>query len=318
MPSPRRSMRWSSGTPKPRVLPVPVRAWPMTSSPASASGSVSSWMAKVRSIPAVASADTISGATPRSAKVGAPSRDGEFGVGSEASSGVAAAMSSGAGSVTEAGMSVVEVLRGLPFSRLVCARRTGWLDHPGPEGPDVGVGRRRGGRTGRVPARAVSRPAGPGALARPRTERSTMLPPPGRDPRPPGPPRPRVIVRDRPRAAVPSIGRRERPGLRAGPRGRRGRRRSGRGRPRAPRRGGSSTTSPPRRIRSPRESGSPAGPPPGRRTVRRNSGRWRRTSSPIRGSVTGSPSPPAACSARPSPRRRSWSPRPHPPRRSRR
>ena len=44
--------RCSSGTPKPRVLPVPVRAWPMRSSPASASGSVSSWMANVRTIPA--------------------------------------------------------------------------------------------------------------------------------------------------------------------------------------------------------------------------------------------------------------------------
>ena len=37
--------RCSSGTPKPRVLPVPVFAWPMMSLPARASGSVSSWMA---------------------------------------------------------------------------------------------------------------------------------------------------------------------------------------------------------------------------------------------------------------------------------
>ena len=48
--------RCSSGTPKPSVLPMPVRAWPMMSSPASASGRVSSWMAKVRTMPASASA----------------------------------------------------------------------------------------------------------------------------------------------------------------------------------------------------------------------------------------------------------------------
>ena len=49
---------------------MPVRAWPMMSSPASASGSVSSWMANVRTMPASASAATISGRTPSSAKVG--------------------------------------------------------------------------------------------------------------------------------------------------------------------------------------------------------------------------------------------------------
>ncbi len=38
-------MRCSSGTPKAKVLPMPVRAWPMRSSPASASGRVSSWIA---------------------------------------------------------------------------------------------------------------------------------------------------------------------------------------------------------------------------------------------------------------------------------
>ena len=68
--------RCSSGTPKPSVLPMPVRAWPMTSSPASASGRVSSWMANVRTMPASASACTISGRTPSSAKVGESSLDG--------------------------------------------------------------------------------------------------------------------------------------------------------------------------------------------------------------------------------------------------
>ncbi len=40
-----RRRRCSIGTPKPRVLPVPVRAWPMRSWPASAIGRVSSWIA---------------------------------------------------------------------------------------------------------------------------------------------------------------------------------------------------------------------------------------------------------------------------------
>ena len=54
--------RCSSGTPNPKVLPIPVRAWPMRSSPARASGSVSSWMAKVRSMPIVGeSADDVRG-----------------------------------------------------------------------------------------------------------------------------------------------------------------------------------------------------------------------------------------------------------------
>lgn len=71
VPSPGTSTRCSSGTPKPSVLPMPVRAWPIRSSPAMASGRVSSWMANVRSMPASASARTISGLTPNSAKVGA-------------------------------------------------------------------------------------------------------------------------------------------------------------------------------------------------------------------------------------------------------
>lgn len=50
VPSPE-VMRCSSGTPKANVLPMPVRAWPITSSPSSASGRVSSWIAKGRLMP---------------------------------------------------------------------------------------------------------------------------------------------------------------------------------------------------------------------------------------------------------------------------
>lgn len=50
VPSPE-VMRCSSGTPKANVLPMPVRVWPITSSPSSASGRVSSWIAKGRLMP---------------------------------------------------------------------------------------------------------------------------------------------------------------------------------------------------------------------------------------------------------------------------
>jgi len=59
---------------------MPVRAWPITSSPASASGRVSSWIANVRSIPAAPSARTISSRTPSSANVGESSRTGGTGL----------------------------------------------------------------------------------------------------------------------------------------------------------------------------------------------------------------------------------------------
>ena len=52
------------GTPNAKVLPMPVRAWPITSSPASASGRVSSCIAKGRSMPFSANARTISSRTP--------------------------------------------------------------------------------------------------------------------------------------------------------------------------------------------------------------------------------------------------------------
>ncbi len=92
---------------------MPVRAWPMTSSPARASGSVSSWIAKVRSMPFAASASTISGATPSSANVGESSD--EFVV----ATAVVAISSAGSGSVVGVSFSV---LSGLPSSRLMHAR----------------------------------------------------------------------------------------------------------------------------------------------------------------------------------------------------
>ena len=85
--------RCSSGTPKPRVLPMPVRAWPIRSCPASAIGRVSAWMAKVRSMPDVGQGvdDPRVGAS--SPKVGAWARRGVRGqrVGDRASSGSIAA-----------------------------------------------------------------------------------------------------------------------------------------------------------------------------------------------------------------------------------
>ena len=63
-----RRPRCSSGTPKPRVLPVPVRAWPMRSWPASAIGRVSSWIANGWMMPTSARAATISGCTSKSRK----------------------------------------------------------------------------------------------------------------------------------------------------------------------------------------------------------------------------------------------------------
>jgi len=60
-------MASSSGTPKPRVLPVPVLAWPMMSCRDRATGSVIAWMGNGWVMPASASAWTISGRTSKSA-----------------------------------------------------------------------------------------------------------------------------------------------------------------------------------------------------------------------------------------------------------
>ena len=51
--------RCSGGMPKPRVLPVPVLAWPMRSVPARASGRVSSWIGKAVMMPSAARASTV-------------------------------------------------------------------------------------------------------------------------------------------------------------------------------------------------------------------------------------------------------------------
>ena len=68
LPSATFLMFCSSGTPKPSVLPVPVRAWPMRSCPASAIGSVIVWIAKGAVMPTAASASTVSGRAPIAAK----------------------------------------------------------------------------------------------------------------------------------------------------------------------------------------------------------------------------------------------------------
>jgi hypothetical protein len=61
-------MRWSTGTPKARVLPVPVLAWPMMSAPPSATGMVEAWMGNGSLIPSASSAVTMCWATPSAAK----------------------------------------------------------------------------------------------------------------------------------------------------------------------------------------------------------------------------------------------------------
>ncbi|QES19957.1 hypothetical protein DEJ46_13285 [Streptomyces venezuelae] len=57
------------GRPKPRVLPVPVLAWPMTSVPVRATGRVISWMGKGLTIPTASRASAVSGRIPSSRKV---------------------------------------------------------------------------------------------------------------------------------------------------------------------------------------------------------------------------------------------------------
>src|SRR5689334_16525476 len=55
--------------PKPRVLPVPVRAWPIRSVPSRATGSVISWIGNGSTMLTRSSASQISGSTPSSRKV---------------------------------------------------------------------------------------------------------------------------------------------------------------------------------------------------------------------------------------------------------
>ena len=63
------STSWTIGMPKASVLPVPVRAWPMRSTPASASGRHRVWMGKGCSIPTRANEVNVVGMAPRSAKL---------------------------------------------------------------------------------------------------------------------------------------------------------------------------------------------------------------------------------------------------------
>src|SRR5690606_5164755 len=58
--------RWTTGMPNPKVLPVPVFAWPITSWPGSEMGIVCSWMGKASSMPLPESCSTMSGSTERS------------------------------------------------------------------------------------------------------------------------------------------------------------------------------------------------------------------------------------------------------------
>ncbi len=62
-------MRCSRLTPKASVLPVPVRAWPIMSVPATAIGIASDWIGKGCTMPSLARASVISGMTPRSPNV---------------------------------------------------------------------------------------------------------------------------------------------------------------------------------------------------------------------------------------------------------
>ena len=64
------TMRWRIGTPNPRVLPVPVLAWPMMSWPPRATGRVIAWMGNGVTMLIAVSAATMSGWTSKSAKVG--------------------------------------------------------------------------------------------------------------------------------------------------------------------------------------------------------------------------------------------------------
>ena len=67
-PRPEVTMCCSIGMPKANVLPVPVRAWPMTSCPSSAIGKVSAWIGNAFVMPAARNAAQIGSATPKSSK----------------------------------------------------------------------------------------------------------------------------------------------------------------------------------------------------------------------------------------------------------
>ena len=61
--------RWTTGMPKPKVLPVPVLACPMMSWPGRPRGMVCSWIGNASTMPLAARVSTMSWSTPSSAKV---------------------------------------------------------------------------------------------------------------------------------------------------------------------------------------------------------------------------------------------------------
>ena len=143
---PGRSSRLSSGTPKPSVLPVPVRAWPIRSLPASAIGRVSSWIAKVRTMPTSASAATISGLMSKSLNAGLSARTG-----ARAASGAGARLGVGV-NVRSADRSASSVSRaGRCWSCRSCTSSVGCADRvgrvrrlrPGSEGGAAAAGGQR-------------------------------------------------------------------------------------------------------------------------------------------------------------------------------
>ena len=75
-------MRCSMEMPKARVLPVPVRAWPIMSVPVSAIGMAIDWIGNGEVMPTWRSASTIGVSTPSSVKVLLISAGGSAGVAS--------------------------------------------------------------------------------------------------------------------------------------------------------------------------------------------------------------------------------------------
>jgi hypothetical protein len=63
------TLRCRTGMPKARVLPVPVRAWPIRSVPMRATERVISWIGKGSTMLTLSRASAISGSTPSSLKV---------------------------------------------------------------------------------------------------------------------------------------------------------------------------------------------------------------------------------------------------------
>ncbi len=111
------SSRLSIGTPKPRVLPVPVRACPIRSEPPSAIGSVNSWIAKVCSIPTSLSASTISALMAKSENSGLSGFTGACAASGAGSTRIGAATSSDVASSGFSWLETASVMLGYPLPR---------------------------------------------------------------------------------------------------------------------------------------------------------------------------------------------------------